>query len=203
VHTARGTSEAGRLLVAAGAWTRGLLDLPDGTLTPKRVPVHWIEPPPGGAYHLGRFPVNFWQVPAGSRPGGTQAYREFYALPATGPDIWIKAAFHNELADCDPDTLLRTVAPDELENIKTVFSRWLPGLSRRPMTSEVCLYTLTPDGHFYLGRRPGSAHVFGVALAGHGFKFAPVLGEILADLMTDNAPSFDIKLFSPQRFQTV
>ena len=60
---------------------------------------------------------------------------------------------------------------------------------------------MTPDGHFYLGKRPGSNHVFGVALAGHGFKFAPVLGEILADLMIDISPAVDIELFSPNRFE--
>jgi len=42
--------------------------------------------------------------------------------------------------------------------------------------------------------------VYAVALAGHGFKFAPVLGEILADLMTDQSPDVDIKMFSPDRF---
>ena len=146
--------------------------------------------------------MNFWQVPAETRPGSPQAYREVYTLPSRGPDIWIKAAFHNELVDCDPDTLVRTVAPGELEKIINVLSQWLPGLDRRPMTSEVCLYTLTPDGHFYLGKRAGCEHVFGVALAGHGFKFAPVLGEILADLMTDNAPAVDIDLFSPRRFHS-
>jgi glycine/D-amino acid oxidase-like deaminating enzyme len=60
---------------------------------------------------------------------------------------------------------------------------------------------MTPDGHFYLGRRPGSEHVYGVALAGHGFKFAPVLGEILADLLTDVSPQFDTAMFSPDRFE--
>jgi glycine/D-amino acid oxidase-like deaminating enzyme len=69
------------------------------------------------------------------------------------------------------------------------------------MSSEVCLYTLTPDGHFYIGGRPGSDRVFGVALAGHGFKFAPALGEILADLLTETPPRFDMELFSPQRFE--
>jgi sarcosine oxidase len=59
---------------------------------------------------------------------------------------------------------------------------------------------MTPDGHFYLGRKPGSNRIFGVALAGHGFKFAPVRGEILADLMIDRQPAIDIKLFSPNRF---
>ena len=199
-HTIRNTYEGGRLLVAAGAWTPRLLGLPAGTLTPKRVPVHWIEPPPGGAFGLGRFPVNFWQVPAQGRPVSPPTYREFYTLPATGPELRVKAAFHNELANCDPDALMRTVEPGERKQIKDVLSRWLPDLDDRPMTSEVCLYTLTPDGHFYLGRRPGSEHVFGVALAGHGFKFAPMLGEILADLMAGDTPSIDIDLFSPHRF---
>jgi glycine/D-amino acid oxidase-like deaminating enzyme len=69
------------------------------------------------------------------------------------------------------------------------------------MSSEVCFYTMTPDGHFYLGGRPQSDRVFGVALAGHGFKFAPVLGEILADLLTGSTPEFDITMFAPDRFE--
>ena len=103
-------------------------------------------------------------------------------------------------AYCDPVTLIREVSTDELESIKVVISQFFPGLHRCSITSEVCMYTMTPDGHFYLGKRPGSNLVFGVALAGHGFKFAPVLGEILADLMVDRRPAIDIKLFSPNRF---
>lgn len=63
------------------------------------------------------------------------------------------------------------------------------------------MYTMTPDGHFYLGNIPESNHIFGVVLAGHGFKFAPVLGEILADLLTDIQFQIDINLFSPNRFK--
>jgi glycine/D-amino acid oxidase-like deaminating enzyme len=59
---------------------------------------------------------------------------------------------------------------------------------------------MTSDGHFYLGKRPGSENVYAVALAGHGFKFAPALGEILADLMADESPDVDIAMFSPDRF---
>jgi len=200
VYTSRNTYEAGRLLISAGAWTNRLLGLPDRLLMPKRVPVHWIETQEDRRFHIGVFPVNFWQVPTEKSPGSPQIYREFYSLPVIGPASLIKAAFHNELVNCDPDTLLREVLPDEVEKIKAVISEFLPGLEHFPITSEVCLYTMTPDGHFYLGKRPGSNHVFGVALAGHGFKFAPVLGEILADLMVDLPPAFDIKLFSPIRF---
>lgn len=200
VHTARNTFEGGRLLIAAGAWTNRLLGVPEKQLMPKRVPVHWVAIPKDSRLGLGRFPVNFWQVPAEKSPESSQKYREFYTLPVIGRNSKMKAAFHNGLFDCDPATLIREVAPDEVESIKAVLSQFLPGLHRHPITSEVCLYTTTPDGHFYLGRRPGSSHVFGVALAGHGFKFAPVLGEILADLMEDMPSMVDIEIFSPKRF---
>lgn len=200
VHTAQTTYESGRLLVAAGAWTNKLLRLPDGLLRPKRVPVHWVEAPSDSRLCLGRFPVNFWQIPAEKSPGSPGAYREFYALPVIRPASRVKVAFHNGLDDCDPTTLVRAVSPDEVERMKAVISQYMPGLHHSPITSEVCLYALTPDGHFYLGNRPGSDLVFGVALAGHGFKFAPVLGEILADLMADIPPAVDTELFSPDRF---
>jgi len=201
VHTGTETYSAGRLLVAAGAWTGALLGLPQTVLTPKRVPVHWIDVPTDENFQLGRFPVNFWQVPQ-ENPGGDPAgYREFYTLPVTGAEARLKAAFHNELADCDPAALNREVSLEETEEISKMLARYLPGLENFYMTSHVCLYTMTSDGHFYLGRKPGSQHVFGAALAGHGFKFAPVLGEILADLMMDDSPEFDIHMFSPQRFK--
>ena len=200
VHTARKTYEADRLLVATGAWTRKLLGLSDKTLSPKRVPVHWVEPPKDRSFLLGNFPVNFWQIPDAKNISAPHTYREFYTLPIIEPRTKVKAAFHNGLADCDPDTLVREVSLDERRMAGEILSEFLPGLAQSPMTSEVCLYAMTSDGHFYLGKRPGSDRVFGVALAGHGFKFAPVLGEILADLMTDVTPAFDLALFSPQRF---
>jgi sarcosine oxidase len=200
VYTTRNTYETSRLLISAGAWTNRLLGLPNRQLMPKRVPVYWLEVPNDRRLHLGCFPVNFWQVPEENSPEAPQTYREFYALPVIEPVSRIKIAFHNGLVDCDPATLNREVSPHEAETIKGVISQFLPGLHGYPIDSEVCLYTMTTDGHFYLGKRPGSNHVFGVALAGHGFKFAPVLGEILADLMTDIPPAVDIELFSPNRF---
>ncbi len=200
VHTTRSTYEAGRVLIAAGAWTNGLLDLPGNPLQPKRVPVHWIGVPDDPSIHLGHFPVSFWQVPDRERLEAPQNHTEFYILPVIGPSPKMKIAFHNKLIDCDPMTLDRTVFPDEVDGIKEMIERFLPGLQHYPITSEVCMYTMTSDGHFYLGKRPGSENVYAVALAGHGFKFAPVLGEILADLLADQSPGVDIKMFSPDRF---
>jgi len=200
VHTARSVYETGRVLISVGAWTNGLLDLPGNALQPKRVPVHWIEVPEDPNLHLGHFPVSFWQVPDRERLEAPKSYAEFYILPVIGASSQMKIAFHNKLADCDPMTLDRTVFSDEVDGIEDMMERFLPGFRHCPMTSEVCMYTMTSDGHFYLGKRPGSQNVYGVALAGHGFKFAPILGEILADLMADDSPEVDTKMFSPDRF---
>jgi sarcosine oxidase len=200
VDTARSAYETGRVLISAGAWTNGLLDLPGNPLQPKRVPVHWIEVPEDPSLHLGHFPVSFWQVPDRGRLEVPETPTEFYILPVIGPSSQMKIAFHNKLADCDPITLDRTVFPDEVDGIKDMIERFMPALLHCPVSSEVCMYTMTSDGHFYLGKRPASENVYGVALAGHGFKFAPVLGEILADLMTDASPEVDTSMFSPDRF---
>jgi len=200
VHTTRSAFEAGRMLISSGAWTNGLLDLPGNPLQPKRVPVHWIEVPQDPSLRLGHFPVSFWQVPDHERLETPKTHTEFYILPVIHPSSQMKIAFHNKLADCDPMTLDRSVFPDEVNGIKDMIERFLPGLHHCPITSEVCMYTMTYDGHFYLGKRPGSENVYGVALAGHGFKFAPALGEMLADLMADVFLEIDIKMFSPDRF---
>ena len=201
IRTADNTYEAGRILIASGAWSKKLLMLQSNVLHPTRVAVHWLEAPADESLYLGRFPVNFWQVPAVNDPKFPDGYKEFYSLPLVEPGGQIKIAFHNGLSECDPDTMPREVYLEEIESIKEVISDFLPGLAGCPLQSNTCFYTLTPDNDFYLGRRPGSAHVFGAALAGHGFKFAPVIGELLADLMLDLPASMDISMFSPDRFE--
>ncbi|MGH2660921.1 MAG: FAD-dependent oxidoreductase, partial [Actinomycetota bacterium] len=60
-----------------------------------------------------------------------------------------------------------------------------------------CLYTNTPDEHFVLDRR-GSL-VIGSPCSGHGFKFTPLIGQILADLVTEGAPPIPLERFRSTR----
>lgn len=200
VRTSLGRYTAGRVLIAAGSYAGRLLGVAGTMLTPKRVPVHWVTPPDTAAYQLGQFPVNFWQVPMAETGGTRNAYREFYSLPAIKPGGRVKAAFHNQLADGDTDSPSPAVSTAEQTAMRAMLERFLPTLSHRPMTSDTCMYTLTPDDHFVLGPLPHNENVFAVALAGHGFKFAPVLGETLADLLEGLVPTIDVGFFSPQRF---
>ncbi|BBO70378.1 N-methyltryptophan oxidase [Desulfosarcina alkanivorans] len=199
VHTSLGSYSAGRVLIAAGARSGRLLGDTGAMLSPKRVPVHWIEPPDAAGYALGTFPVNFWQVPTEGTDDPHAPHREFYALPAIGPGGRVKAAFHNGLADGDPHHPAPPASAGEVAAIRRTLARFLPPLSGQPITSDTCMYTLTPDHHFLMGAIPGNDNVFAVALAGHGFKFAPVLGEILADLVQGRSPAVDVSFFSPRR----
>jgi sarcosine oxidase len=82
----------------------------------------------------------------------------------------------------------------------TFVRRWLPTLPGRLVRAATCLYTSTPDGHFVLGTHPEHPQVsIACGFSGHGFKFVPVVGEILADLATDGSTGHDIGLFDPLR----
>ena len=62
--------------------------------------------------------------------------------------------------------------------------------------TAVCMYTNTPDEHFWIDRYPRNSQVLiASACSGHGFKFAPVIGEVLADMVEGKQPAFDMGLF--------
>jgi glycine/D-amino acid oxidase-like deaminating enzyme len=76
----------------------------------------------------------------------------------------------------------------------------MPGLEG-PVASKVCFYPMSRDGHFVVGRLPASPLIIaGVGLCGHGFKFAPAIGEALAALAQDREPPVDISFLDPARF---
>lgn len=199
VSTPRGRYEAGRLLLAAGARNKKLAGHAGAWLSPKRVPVHWIDPPDAISFKLGVFPINFWQLPSRGVTGKFQ-YHEYYSIPITHHDGRVKVAAHNCLEDCDPDDIEMKVLTREARSVKNFMKNHLPLLEKCAVYENVCFYTLTPDGDFSLGPLPGYDNVFLAALAGHGFKFAPILGEILSDMLEGNMPAYNVAMFSPGRF---
>lgn len=198
VHTPVARYETGRLLLAAGARNKQLVGRLGGALTIKRVPVCWVVPPHGKNYHIGSFPVNFWQI-TDLRQDGLMSSTEVSALPCTRSGGMVKVAPHNRLADCDPDNVQRQATAEEINRTRIFMERCIPSLATQDMRSEVCMYTLTPDRDFWIGPLSGHPNVFIVALSGHGFKFAPVLGEILSDLLEGQNSTFDISMFDPAR----
>ena len=74
------------------------------------------------------------------------------------------------------------------------------GPARAFLAAVTCMYTNTPDEHFVIARRPSHEQVVvACGFSGHGFKFVPVVGEIIADLVTDGRTAHPIGPFDPRR----
>ena len=194
VRTTRGTYEAARLVLAPGAWAPGLFHLPALPLEIERQVLYWFAPPGGPApFAPERFPIYIWD-----RGDGVQ----FYGFPAD--ESGVKVAFFRtgRATSCTPDAIDRAVHADEVRAMRDALAPCIPGLSAGELVETVtCMYTLTPDHHFVIGLHPNHSQVvIASPCSGHGYKFAAVVGEILADLAIDGTTPQPIELFSPKRF---
>ena len=200
VETSDGRFEAGRLVLCPGAWAPMLLQLPALPLTVERQVLHWFDPRGGiEPFESGRLPVYIWDC-------GHDV--QFYGFPAqTGGPAGVKVAFfRSPVADvCTADTVERTVRPDEIVRMREALTTRLPALAAGVhVESLVCLYTLTPDRHFAIGTHPDHSQVtIASPCSGHGFKFASVIGEIVADLAIDGRTRHPVALFDVSRFSTI
>jgi sarcosine oxidase len=188
VRTAGGELHADRLILAPGAWAPELVRLGVPMRVERRVQHYWRPTDPAA---FERLPVWIWG--SGERTG--------YGLPAVESGR-VKAALHWGTGGeaVDPDTAMAPARPDEVAEIRDWVTGRLPGLGDW-MGAKPCLYTLTPDEHFVLGRHPAHPNVaVACGFSGHGFKFVPVIGEILADLVQDRPVGYDLSLFDPSRF---
>ena len=189
VATPHGRYRAGRLLLAAGPWMPGLLGDQAG-LTVERQVQHWFVPAPGRETEAAACPIFIRETPEAV----------FYALPPAGDGQVIKVAVHHEGAVTTPDTVRREVAPEEISAARSLLARYTPALAGAHRRAAVCLYTNSRDGHFVLDRHPAHpAVIIASPCSGFGFKFASVVGEILADLLTDRTPAFDVAPFRLRR----
>ncbi len=189
VVTSAGTIACEQLILAAGAWLPTLL--PGLPLTVERQVMWWFDPLRAEA-RLGAAdcPVFMWEWEAG---------RIFYGLPDQGAGV--KVARHHEGDLVNPDEVDRQASLVELTTIRRLLERYLPDANGALRESAVCLYTNTPDHHFILGPHPGDPRVLLASpCSGHGFKFASVIGEILADLALTGGSPFDLRPFAPTRF---
>jgi len=84
--------------------------------------------------------------------------------------------------------------------MRTYAARLLPTLPVRFIKAATCMYSNTPDQHFVIAKHPEHANVtVACGFSGHGFKFVPVVGEVLADLATTGRTAHPIDLFEPRR----
>jgi sarcosine oxidase len=194
VSTDRSGYEAEHLVITAGPWANEALPglFP---LNVTRQVMTWIEPVGGAEPFLpDRFPVFLCDSADDGFPG--------YGFPAVdGANGGVKAAIHGSHVLCTPETVDREVHESDLAAVIRNLRPRFPSLAGQILKATTCLYTMTPDEHFIIGLHPQFPSVsIACGFSGHGFKFAPVVGEILAQLATAGKSSHPVEIFSPARF---
>ncbi|MEO2088247.1 MAG: N-methyl-L-tryptophan oxidase, partial [Gemmataceae bacterium] len=191
VTTARGTYTATHLVVTSGAWATALLADLGVPLRVMRQVQHWFTPTDLAAFGPDCFPVFIADTPAGA----------FYGLPSLAGQ-GLKLAGHYAAPELlSPNEVSWDVSDADSDSTVAFLQDYLPTAAGRPVRSEVCMYTLTPDRHFVIDRHPHHPRVsVACGFSGHGFKFSPVVGEILADLALTGTTNHPIGLFRAGRF---
>ena len=191
VRTAAGTYSAGALVVSAGAWATTLLPDLHLPLRVERRVVHWFAPArDGAALRAGLLPIVLWEH---------MPDKMFYTTPDTGDGV--KASFHNDGEPTDPDAV-RPPSAEDAEATRALLTTMMPAAAGELIEARTCLYTNTPDGHFLVDRHPAHPQVvIASPCSGHGFKFAPAIGEVVADLVEHGRSATDVQPFALARFR--
>ncbi len=193
VITDRDTYQAERLVVCAGPWSSRILEELRLPLRVLRKVLIWY---PAGEKYSARsgMPCFLFLMP----------YGNFYGFP------WIegqglKVAEHSGGQETrGPDALDREVSDADRAGTGHFMRDVFPEIAaHKPSAGSVCMYTVTPDENFIVDRHPERTNVtYAAGFSGHGFKFASVIGEVLADLAIDGKTSQPVEFLRARRFFT-
>jgi monomeric sarcosine oxidase len=187
--------EAASLVATTGSWSGDMvaamgISLP---LSPTQETLAYFAPKDGAPSHrVGDMPVMI---------DYHNAENPFYCLPIVEVG-GVKLGWHHTGKVIHPDDARETPEPI-LEGMREWISQTFPYLHPREIEVVGCLYTNTPDYHFILDKHPAYENVaIGAGFSGHGFKFGPVIGDILAKLVLGQQPPLDLDTFRLNRFET-
>ncbi len=160
------------VVMATGAWTPYLLPFTKTFFRASGQPVFHLKPRRPDRFAPERFPVF----------GADITTTGYYGFPLNRDGI-VKIANHGLGREMSPESPQRAVTAEDEENLRKFLSWALPELADAPIVyTRMCMYCETHDGHFWIARDPErEGLVIAAGDCGHGFKFAPVLGEIIAD----------------------
>lgn len=185
---------ANHLVLSPGAWMTGLLPAQNLPLTVERQVLFWFRPLSDLEFFApDRLPIFIRQYAHD---------RFFYGFPDLGDGV--KVAFHHQGGRIDPNALAQEkVQQNEIEEMRGVLSEYMPDANGELRSTAVCMYTNAPDEHFVLDYHPDFPQVIVASpCSGHGFKFSPAIGEIIAAMINGDQPRFNLELFRIARFST-
>jgi sarcosine oxidase len=191
VRTERGTVEAEKVVLTAGAYSQDVSRLAPGTVVAQRQVLAWLQPLRPELFAADRFPVFNVALEEG----------HLYGLPIHGVPGFKLGFYDHEGERGDPEAISReTTFADEVP-LRRFAERYFPDGAGPTLDLKACLFELSPDEHFLIDRHPESElAVLAAGFSGHGFKFCSVVGEILADLTLEGTTLHDIGFLRLGRF---
>jgi sarcosine oxidase len=195
VTTGTGTIRARQVVVTAGPWLPQLV--PELPMTVVRTPMTWFRPAAGSArFSVTEFPIFLRDLGGAGIVYGHGAVDDGMVKFALEYDDDAAVFRETSAGECD-----RRIADQDWKRIEAI-ARWAaPGLAIEPAATTVCMYTLTPDRQFIVGRPHGDPRlVIGGGDSGHAFKHAPGLGEALADIVLGRPSTVVLDFADPNRF---
>ena len=178
-------------MITTGAWIGQHAPVLASLAVPERQVLAWLQPHDTTQFTPDRFPVFNLQVPEG----------RYYGLPIYGVPGFKFGRYGHLGEPVDPDHLDRDATAADEDLLRSFAESYFPTGAGPTMALRACMFTNTPDGHFIIDRHPDHPNVILASpCSGHGYKFCPVIGEVLADLATTGETGHDISLFRLDRF---
>lgn len=194
VTTNKRTITADRLVISCGAWASEALQMLDLKLDIWRKVLYWYKTTDREKCRPGSFPSFFIETEKGG----------FYGFPAVSSEGVKIAEHYHKHSISHPDRLNREVSAGEDTIVSNFAARTFPLLQTPSHNSVVCMYTMSEDEHFIIDHHPEHENVvIATGFSGHGFKFAPVIGNILADLAMEQTTDYPIDFLRLSRFDAV
>jgi monomeric sarcosine oxidase len=180
---------ADRVIVAAGPWVHDVLPDLHLPIRPTHQQVMYLGGLPPPLFGVGAFPIFL-------------ARMDFYGFPLAG-DEWFKVATHAFGATQDPNAPQEVIA-EEVERVRAWVRRTIPEAGEAPLVAtDTCMYDLAPDEDFILDMHPAYPQIIiASGFSGHGFKFGPLVGQMLAALALDTEPPVPLDRFRLARFRS-
>ena len=193
VRTSRGNYRAARLVLTAGAWASKIIPSLSEIAVAERQVLGWFQPERPDLFRTDTFPVFGMYVEEG----------RFYGFPVYGVPGFKVGRSHHLHQTVDPDQIDREIYHEDEAVLRNFVERYFPAAAGPALSLKTCMFTNSPDGHFIIDLHPEFPQVsLASGFSGHGFKFASVIGEIMADLSMFGDTTHDIALFRLDRFKT-
>lgn len=191
VRTNRGSYSAGKLVCTAGAWNPQLLPILSDLVLVERQVLAWLQPTTPSLFQPEQFPVFNMQVDR----------ERYYGFPVYGIPGFKFGKYGHLHEQGKADELDRIPNAQDEALLRAFASKFFPEGNGPVMSLKTCMFANSLDDHFILDIHPTFKNVsFATGFSGHGYKFASVIGEIMADLAMEGHTQYDIDFLALERF---